>query len=143
MHLHPCVCLSFFISEFIARFLTCVYIIFAGQTPAQSGEAFKRFIKAFILNRSCPGVRVVSISGNPLVGLYHHLTRTQASQILLDLSSMTAWNTGAVGANVSAGTLIIVEKGGRSMINMIQLNVGIFHGKFYVLRATLTYMFIR
>ena len=130
MHLHPCVCLSFFISEFIARFLTCVYIIFAGQTPAQSGQEFKRFINDFILNRACPGVRVMSISGHPLVGLYHHLTRTQASQILSDLSSMTVWNTAAGVANVSGGTLVMVEKGGRGMINMIQLNVGIFHGKF-------------
>ena len=96
----------------------------------QSGEAFIRSINDLILNRLCPGVRVVSISGNPLVGLYHNLTRTQASQILSDLSSMTAWNTGAVGANVSGGTLIIVEKGDQGMINMIQLNVGIFCGKF-------------
>ena len=130
MHLHLCDCLSFFISEFIVRFLTCVYIIFAGQTPAHSGQAFRTYINDFILARTCPGMRVVSTSGNPLTGLYHHLTRTQASQILLDLSSMMAWNTGAVQSSVSGGTLIIVEKGDRGMINMLQLNVGIFRSKF-------------
>jgi hypothetical protein len=73
-----------------------------------------------------PGIKVVSLSGSPIEGIYHHISGGEIYKVHRELGKLNSWGAAAKSRGLSGGLLLEITAAGAGKVRIIQVPTGPF-----------------